>query len=44
MLHQVLLGGDQYRSAEGVQVCVMQLVWQAVNSVRCVHVDVSEKT
>lgn len=44
MLHQVLLGGDQHRSAKGVQVRVMQLVWQAVNFVRCVHVDVSEGT
>lgn len=44
MLHQVLLGGDQHRSAEGVQVRVMQLVWQAVNFVRCVHMDVSEGT
>lgn len=44
MLHQVRFGGDQHRSAERVQVGVVQLVWQAVDFVGCVHVDVSGGT
>lgn len=42
MLHHVVLGGNQHRAAEGIQICVMQLVWQPVNFVRRVHVDVSD--
>lgn len=41
LLYQVVLGGDQHRSAKSIQVCVVQLVGHAINFVRCVHVDVS---
>lgn len=44
MLHQIVLGGNQHRAAEGIQICVMQLVWQPVNFIRRVHVDVSDAT
>lgn len=43
MLHQVVLGGDQHRSAKGIQICVVQLVRHAINCVRCVQVDVSDR-
>lgn len=42
LLHQVVLSSYQHRSAKRVQVRVVQLVWHAVNFVRCVHVDVSD--
>lgn len=44
MLHQVVLGGNQHWAAKGIQICVMQLVWHAINFVRCIHVNVSEET
>jgi len=44
MLHQVVLGGDQHWSAKRIQIRVVQLVWQAINLVRRLHVDVSERT
>lgn len=44
VLHQVVLGGDQHRSAKGIQICIVQLVWQTINFVRCVHMDVSDWT
>lgn len=43
MLHQVVLSGDQHRSAKSIQICIMQLVWHAINFVRCIHVDVSDR-
>lgn len=43
MLHQVVLGGDQHWSAKSIQVCIVQLVWHAINFIRCVHVDVSDE-
>lgn len=41
LLHQIVLGGHQHRSAKGVQVSVMQLVLTAGDGVGSVHVDIS---
>lgn len=43
MLHQIVLGGNQHRAAEGIQICVMQLIWHSINLVRRVQVDVPDE-
>lgn len=44
MLHQIVLGGNQHWAAKGIQIRVMQLVWQPINFIRCFQVDVSDAT
>lgn len=43
MLHQIVLGGNQHRAAEGIQICVMQLIRHSINLIRCVQVDVPDE-
>lgn len=44
LLHQVVLGGNQYRPAKRIQIRVVQLVWHAIDFVWRLHVDVSDET
>lgn len=41
LLHQIVFGDHQHRSAKGVQVSVMQLVLTAGDGVGSLHVDIS---
>lgn len=40
MLNQVVLGGNEHRSAKCIQICVVQLVRHAINFVRCIYMNV----
>lgn len=42
LLHQVVLCSYQHWSTKCVQICVMLLVWHAVDFVRSIHMDVSD--
>ena len=43
LLHQVVLCGHQHWSAKSIQICVVQLVWHAIDFVWCIHMDISDR-